>query len=915
MADTSDEKANVAAEGSPKAEAAGCGSGGAAAAAETGAESWTSQRGAGTDELGFPLTPLSVRQRRRFELRASVSTVHWHDFVGVHGTAPIAGPATGSPAARADGTSHAKLPSQVPRRLIELVKTHGVAHPYRKYLWAQWSGAEELQSRASTSYSDLVACLSAGDLDQEVASQIDLDLPRTFPGHEAFAKSKNGGDDAAAIGTEDPDGAVATESAGTKALRRVLGAYALHRPDIGYLQSMNFVAAFLLLVLEDEATAFWALHGVCTRVLPGYYTRDGGMEALKGDMDVFQHQMRKKLPHVVAHFARIGLDPMMVLPKWLLCAFTTALPPEAAARVWDSMLLASAREHATAKVAAAGGPTVPRRGGGQSLLVQVALAIVAIEAPALLEATDFVGAATVLQGIETRVTDVNDILAIADDRSSGFGALARTPISRMRAKASAAGHAHGVMAHQARPRPRSTADAARLLAQRRLSGVAGPSSALVHSPPPRSPSMMSTPSTSRFSARSSRATATTCSTVGSAGTAATGDSRATSPGSIRRREMRRPYDFGLDTGDVTLPSPSAGGSGGRSGQKAKRSLFETEATTNSASEAPSGGLFASPASDALREADKSAFGEGAVADVPAEAEPLFASLPETSPSPAAQRQRQMMGFARIAQSALGNERAPRTPRASKNAATRELFGSLVSPEHRASAAMTPEIAVPDALPGSSLTPRTAVGESHPLDEPEEVGSGPSKPSGGEPCDPAPPQGAAAVGSDETATPSPERRRRRRAQALGVRVAQVPVTPPPVPTTAPTLQGSDMGGSTPSGLFSPIAAVRRIVGRSRTDSDGSTRSVGAGAAATRPQHASEKRGSKENNSEAGNGEVELSMLSPPKFKPTDRKSGSHKHRKHGASARLAVLKSPLGIGGAALHGTSTRPRRRTGRLVF
>ena len=38
--------------------------------------------------------------------------------------------------------------------------------------------------------------------------------------------------------------------------RRVLLAYAVHDPAVGYCQSLNFVAAMLLLVVRGEAGAF-----------------------------------------------------------------------------------------------------------------------------------------------------------------------------------------------------------------------------------------------------------------------------------------------------------------------------------------------------------------------------------------------------------------------------------------------------------------------------------------------------------------------------------------------------------------------------------------------------------------------------------------------------------------------------------
>lgn len=63
------------------------------------------------------------------------------------------------------------------------------------------------------------------------------DLPRTFP-HNSWVA---GGD-------------------GKSALRRVLLAFSVHKPEVGYCQSMNYVAAMLLLGMDlDEEKAFWAM--------------------------------------------------------------------------------------------------------------------------------------------------------------------------------------------------------------------------------------------------------------------------------------------------------------------------------------------------------------------------------------------------------------------------------------------------------------------------------------------------------------------------------------------------------------------------------------------------------------------------------------------------------------------------------
>ena len=63
------------------------------------------------------------------------------------------------------------------------------------------------------------------------------DLPRTFPLNAWVASAE-----------------------GQAALRHVLLAFSVHKPDVGYCQSMNYVAAMLLLCLDlSEERAFWVM--------------------------------------------------------------------------------------------------------------------------------------------------------------------------------------------------------------------------------------------------------------------------------------------------------------------------------------------------------------------------------------------------------------------------------------------------------------------------------------------------------------------------------------------------------------------------------------------------------------------------------------------------------------------------------
>jgi hypothetical protein len=66
---------------------------------------------------------------------------------------------------------------------------------------------------------------------------------------------------------------------GADALKRVLTAFAAHDAALGYVQSMNFLAAFLLLAGVAEEDAFWCLVVLVEDVVPGYFCE--GMLAAK----------------------------------------------------------------------------------------------------------------------------------------------------------------------------------------------------------------------------------------------------------------------------------------------------------------------------------------------------------------------------------------------------------------------------------------------------------------------------------------------------------------------------------------------------------------------------------------------------------------------------------------------------------
>eukprot|EP00922_Rhytidocystis_sp_ex-Travisia-forbesii_P050861 GHVS01075548.1.p1 GENE.GHVS01075548.1~~GHVS01075548.1.p1 ORF type:complete len:175 (+),score=17.06 GHVS01075548.1:370-894(+) len=164
------------------------------------------------------------------------------------------------------------------KRLKYLVRK-GVPDTFRAEVWTRCLGSGNLQQANKGLFANL--CQST-EVEPDIVNQIEVDLGRTFPSNKMYDKT------------------------GLDRLRRVLNAFAAFKPQIGYCQSMNFLAAMLLLFMDEEL-AFWCLvqmldsssseHGM---KLAGYYSV--GMEGLRRDMQVLEMIMKHKLPRVLRNF-------------------------------------------------------------------------------------------------------------------------------------------------------------------------------------------------------------------------------------------------------------------------------------------------------------------------------------------------------------------------------------------------------------------------------------------------------------------------------------------------------------------------------------------------------------------------------------------------------------------------------------
>lgn len=109
---------------------------------------------------------------------------------------------------------------------------------------------------------------------------------------------------------------------------------------------MSVAVWFTLLVIRAAATGMCACvhtHLVALHVLCGYSTRCilqlQGLLGCKVEQRVLESLVAKKLPKVAAHFTRLDSSVTDVTSAWFSTLFTTVLPAETTARVWDALLL------------------------------------------------------------------------------------------------------------------------------------------------------------------------------------------------------------------------------------------------------------------------------------------------------------------------------------------------------------------------------------------------------------------------------------------------------------------------------------------------------------------------------------------------------------------------------------------------
>ncbi|OLN88073.1 GTPase-activating protein gyp3 [Colletotrichum chlorophyti] len=316
----------------------------------------------------------------------------------------------------------------------------GIPPEWRGEAWFYYAGGPAILAKHSGLYDELLK-KKAKDVDVEA---IERDLHRTFPDNIKFKpasmalKPNTEPTRDGQSTTDESDSGSKNEPEIIAALRRVLHAFAIYNPRIGYCQSLNFLAGLLLLFLESEEKAFWLLNVITRLYLPG--THEMSLEGSKVDLGVLMNAIRESMPGV---WAKIGddfegdpnaprpakptkkarsrrknqpsissnrLPPItLCMTAWFMSCFIGTLPIESTLRVWDVFFYE-----------------------GSKTLFRIALAIFKLGENEVRSVTDPMEMFSVVQAMPRRLLDANALMEACFKRRNGFGHISQETIDTQR---------------------------------------------------------------------------------------------------------------------------------------------------------------------------------------------------------------------------------------------------------------------------------------------------------------------------------------------------------------------------------------------------------------------------------------------------------------------------------------------------
>ncbi|KAK6531706.1 hypothetical protein TWF694_002882 [Orbilia ellipsospora] len=293
----------------------------------------------------------------------------------------------------------------------------GVPPEWRGNAWWFYANGQKYINKNPGLYDKLVA--QGAPTDSEAPELIERDLHRTHPDNIHFKPEQkyplaNG----SKLTKHKQSNSKIVETPIIQSLRRVLTAFAVYVPGIGYCQSLNFWAGMLLLFMDEEKS-FWMLYIITHQYLPG--THERSLEGSNIDQAVLMMAVKDAMPHV---WAKISLcldgtsvnfhnsklpDITLCTASWLMSGFISNLPIESVLRVWDAFFYE-----------------------GSKILFRVSLGLFKIAEPAIKAVGDPVEVFQIVQTTPRKCIDAGALMDLCFKRRNGYGHLSQDDIEHRR---------------------------------------------------------------------------------------------------------------------------------------------------------------------------------------------------------------------------------------------------------------------------------------------------------------------------------------------------------------------------------------------------------------------------------------------------------------------------------------------------
>lgn len=226
----------------------------------------------------------------------------------------------------------------IPHILVRRYVRKGIPPQLRGKAWLHYSGAEAKMAANPGVYDKFVNKAEQLGDENEFADIIKRDLHRTFPDNIQYRSSTTTATTTTTTTSSASHSQASSQPPIISALQRVLSAFSLYSPSIGYCQSLNYIVGMLLLFMPEEE-AFWTLVTIIQNILPaGVY--DVTMEGSSIDQTVLMMLLWERMPHIWSKVAdkKSFWDSAadgasmpsitLVTNHWFLTLFINVLPVE-----------------------------------------------------------------------------------------------------------------------------------------------------------------------------------------------------------------------------------------------------------------------------------------------------------------------------------------------------------------------------------------------------------------------------------------------------------------------------------------------------------------------------------------------------------------------------------------------------------